>query len=112
MRISDWSSDVCSSDLEVDDPAHLEPVRVDQVELLGDPRAREARELRRDRFLARGKEQAIVGTKAQFGGQRVHLVRPMILGDRPTPLAALARRIAQAGEIGRASGRERVCQYV
>src|SRR3546814_3332282 len=51
MRISDWSSDVCSSDL---------------------------------------------GAEAEFGGKRVHLFRPMVLGDRAAPLATLARRIAEA----------------
>src|SRR3546814_3301293 len=68
MRISDWSSDVCSSDLfalrhregvvaeidlagflvglehrEVDDPAHFEFVGIDQIELFGDARSEESR---------------------------------------------------------------------
>src|SRR3546814_14966437 len=44
MRISDWSSDVCSSDLEVPDPfsAHLswhvpQPLSLDLLELASDP---------------------------------------------------------------------------
>src|SRR3546814_9194965 len=125
MRISDWSSDMCSSDLvlglqrfelalrhrkrvvtevdlagvlvglehrEIDDPTHGEPVRVDQVELLGDAGARQSRELRGDRFLAGGKEQPVVGAETQFGGQRVHLLRAVLLCDRPAPFPALARR--------------------
>src|SRR3546814_1900823 len=64
MRISDWSSDVCSSDLTVENPAQPWPERAGRT---GWPQgARPARTARRHRL----------------------------------------------GEIGRASCRERVCQYV
>src|SRR3546814_5807681 len=67
MRISDWSSDVCSSDLRF---AQLLALAAD--------------------------------VHADLGTQRV-------LGDhRPD----LSHRGAQVDEIGRASCRERVCQYV
>src|SRR3546814_8525945 len=68
----------------VDDPAHFELVRIDEVELLGDARARQPCELRSERFLARGEEQAVVGAEAEFGGKRVHLFRPMVLGEDRT----------------------------
>src|SRR3546814_16667597 len=74
MRISDWSSDVCSSDLEV-------PERTDDDGLDGD-----AHEQAHDED-AHGGEQH--GRPAVGPGQRVGAV-----------------------EIGRASCRERVCQYV
>src|SRR3546814_6208998 len=70
MRISDWSSDVCSSDLL--DPELLVEITQDVLVM---------------RF---GKE-----------GENV-------LGDRRPD----AVDVGQFGEIGRASCRERVCQYV
>src|SRR3546814_7418692 len=60
MRISDWSSDVCSSDLQI-------------VQL--------------------------------FGGDAPAVIAPQ-------PLPRLIEQVTRAEEIGRASCRERVCQYV
>src|SRR3546814_5927407 len=68
MRISDWSSDVCSSDLQRD---MVEPQRRKQ----------------------RGKRRALGGQQRQ----RHIVVAAALRGGR---------------EIGRASCRERVCQYV
>src|SRR3546814_10706419 len=74
MRISDWSSDVCSSDLgQGDAAALLFALIVEQAEL--------------DLF--------------------------RILGEqREVHAAAVEGRTERIGEIGRASCRERVCQYV
>src|SRR3546814_3691260 len=85
MRISDWSSDVCSSDLGGD-----------ALDVL-------LRHARR-----RLVEQQQLGLQRQGGG------------DLQGPLAAVrqlaGRRLGKGGEadleIGRASCRERVCQYV
>src|SRR3546814_15065874 len=90
MRISDWSSDVCSSDLSIE---ALEQVRLLtnletdtqkllQVILIGQPELRE--------LLARDDLRQL----AQRITARFHLV----------PLD-------EAGKLGRASCRERVCQY-
>src|SRR3546814_4892331 len=84
MRISDWSSDVCSSDL-----AAIRTVDI------GD---------------------ADVGV----GGKRRVLKRAGVLLDRLGRLAAHAIHVAEGEaelvqawvQIGRASCRERVCQYV
>src|SRR3546814_9828667 len=80
MRISDWSSDVCSSDLLTD---------TERRALFGVPTARE------------------------------DLARHYMLSARDLALVAARRgdtnRIGfavQLAEIGRASCRERVCQYV
>src|SRR3546814_5393410 len=73
MRISDWSSDVCSSDLDI---LALLDVRALQAD---DERDREVH------FLGRGDDA---------------------LGDD------IALHDAAKDEIGRASCRERVCQYV
>src|SRR3546814_6071583 len=63
MRISDWSSDVCSSDLTLDELHHLVDLRIGVIERLH-----------------------MIGRLAHLAGQR--------------------------RQIGRASCRERVCQYV
>src|SRR3546814_1584323 len=78
MRISDWSSDVCSSDLS--------GTRVPGY------------------GLQHGKLEAQWGYGSQHDGEhyRVHLCEPCFF----RVLSGLRR------EIGRASWRERVCQYV
>src|SRR3546814_9285165 len=80
MRISDWSSDVCSSDLEF-------------LELL---------EVGFDSMLHDAEDVA-------------HLLGPVlvVVGDLEVDVRpVLARRSERDGEIGRASCRDRVCQYV
>src|SRR3546814_3245125 len=78
LRISDWSSDVCSSDLL----AIARPV--DRAAHIGLQRAPDAKAMRVP-------EHAAVGFLLQV--EQVHLA-------------------AELAEIGRASCRERVCQYV
>src|SRR3546814_3303123 len=80
MRISDWSSDVCSSDLAAD--------AVERV-------------LQRERVDDRGQHAHVVGRGA------LHAAR----GGR-NAAEDVAATHHQADEIGRASCRERVCQYV
>src|SRR3546814_2637089 len=82
MRISDWSSDVCSSDLL--EGEHL-PFARDECFDLGQWRAR---------------------TNCEDKLGRV------IVDDAQQPGRAEDRGIARRAEIGRASCRERVCQYV
>src|SRR3546814_16179583 len=98
MRISDWSSDVCSSDLQLPD-------------MLEDPphaRAASGRITRDDELLGRVRAafavdpQALLDLQRAFGG-----------ADLPERPAAHAQQRAQlVGTIGRASCRERVCPYV
>ncbi len=83
---------------EIDDPAEAERALLDQVELLGDAGPGEAGELGRLGFLAGGEENAVVGAKAHRVGERVHAFGAVVLGDRAAPFAALAGRIAEAGE--------------
>src|SRR3546814_9996428 len=88
MRISDWSSDVCSSDLLADEDvagAHL-GTDADDAALVevGEQVGAHVREVPGDLLLA------------ELGVAGIHLV-----------LLDVDRR-----EIGRASCRERVCQYV
>src|SRR3546814_1504104 len=58
MRISDWSSDVCSSDL-IDDPAELEDVLLADVELVADADAGLAGQLGGRQLLVAGKEDRV-----------------------------------------------------
>src|SRR3546814_4904807 len=87
MRISDWSSDVCSSDLEAIRPTDLFRRPQDVARALDDDHRR-LYELIWKRTVACEMESAVLDQMA------VDITSP----DRQ--------------EIGRASCRERVCQYV
>src|SRR3546814_16083979 len=97
MRISDWSSDVCSSDLDMDRPR---------------PRAHPFDPLPREPDLAAVRDRLVlVGVEEEFpvignGGDAPDFGFRDFVG--PPPPAALVPR----EEIGRASCRERVCHYV
>src|SRR3546814_9298353 len=83
LRISDWSSDVCSSDL------HVAPIQ--DVEA--------------------GDGENDEGDGGQPMGEAIQPVEP---GDAPAARALFDADTAPQGEeqCGRASCRERVCQYV
>src|SRR3546814_12332393 len=89
MRISDWSSDVCSSDLDVaQQPARQHPAS--------------------ERAVARLAQQRIVERLGFMPVRRCPVVPVgMDLGE----YRLQAHRAARV-KIGRASCRERVCQYV
>src|SRR3546814_16048293 len=114
MRISDWSSDVCSSDL-AERALHAallrnprEAVSKERLAAIADPDAIENYRVVlgfRDRLLdAATLEDAYLGLFLDPDGVRV----PPLFVDQ------LAHVIARAllEEIGRASCRERVCHYV
>src|SRR3546814_3762535 len=92
MRISDWSSDVCSSDL----------VRI--------------------RRLGRRREQGVRGLRATAGAEGQPLVADgdLLVEHRPGQVAGEVGHVGadrivvttHVTQIGRASCRERVCQYV
>src|SRR3546814_1611736 len=86
MRISDWSSDVCSSDLLAKCLQHRALDRSDQ------PRLRDVRV---------GEAQRVAQVVA------VDRRKPSIRSD-----GAADRGGRRGRELGSASGRERVCQYV
>src|SRR3546814_3470710 len=117
MRISDWSSDVCSSDLD----GGLLPRR----RLVEDDQDR--RGLPGDDALAVAPLAVAFEDGKAVGKARRHLLveeaRPLGRGDRRAAGALGAEVELQPGhgegavaagrlEIGRASCRERVCQYV
>src|SRR3546814_1943127 len=96
MRISDWSSDVCSSDLfqavEVKDPLRTKQLRVGLTQL--------------------GEEGAIQVFRPEVAGGS------LLLGAvGQLQFEVVAHRLkteygVEARQLGRASCRERVCQYV
>src|SRR3546814_21148547 len=104
MRISDWSSDVCSSDLGLD-PGDVVDVDVERA-LDG-----------RDRLLVE-----IGADRRQRGGMVRHFARRDaaeidVGGARPGRLVGKAGNVTgiiveMGDQIGRAASRERVCQYV
>src|SRR3546814_17407413 len=104
MRISDWSSDVCSSDLTVNflERLHVLSERYvrKHLEPLGrDERANEEHRQMLDAWLARDSDRLRALTVAH--------IQKTLDDLRQQLVAACACR-----KIGRTSCRERVCQYV
>src|SRR3546814_4841847 len=134
MRISDWSSDVCSSDLEPKPIGHMIEIRNIAEEMLGRGHDYRARVIQNFEEKASAETAALlevpVGTKI-FHSIIVHHEAefPIQLEERfvlaaaapdygtldftqLTPNEYLTRTAPPGREIGRASCRERVWQYV
>src|SRR3546814_8252061 len=97
MRISDWSSDVCSSDLARRSDAL--PVYARLVELCPEDAVHwgnYATVLRQDGQLAEAERAVDASLRLDPGNAEQWINRGLL----------------QFHEIGRSSGRERVCQYV
>src|SRR3546814_11997542 len=106
MRISDWSSDVCSSDLGyLVEAAELEP-RAHQLQRLLHPRLDDADQKgARDLLRVRG---------VVFADLR-HVDQLALVGRRGDAVAVKrlhALGVNERRQVGRASWWERVCQYV
>src|SRR3546814_4901550 len=99
MRISDWSSDVCSSDLYGINPKTVQKWR--QRSSVED--APMGPKQRRSTVLSPEEEALIVAF-------RKHTLLP--LDDCLYALQATIPHLTRSSQIGRASCRERVCQYV
>src|SRR3546814_12054042 len=110
MRISDWSSDVCSSDL----------VEVDTLQWNGGLVANEvnlkSKDLRTASMIHTGTDQrfaqqtaATEALRGRVGDIDQYNIKGTTNVNFDTGQAVLSE---QAKEIGRASCRERVCQYV
>src|SRR3546814_17825575 len=102
MRISDWSSDVCSSDLLIDiDVEYLRCTAIAECVALVIAVA-----ALRLQVPSIAHERVHLLIAIECGGPAVESAQRDILGNvRGIPGLELAAR-----EIGRASGRERVCQ--
>src|SRR3546814_19351158 len=103
MRISDWSSDVCSSDLLT------QRIRIGQRrrhdDLADDLNANEAQPLAHERLLELQLDTLPDTIRTVVIGARVDEDGALIAQQRQVPSRARP-------EIGGASGRERVCKYV
>src|SRR3546814_7787427 len=104
-RISDWSSDVCSSDLRQRDL----PMQGEEVLLFADTFNRyfEPDNLRDAETVLRRAGFAAVEALPADGG-----ARPLCCGRRFLAAGLVEEAKAAMRQIGRGSGRERVCQYV
>src|SRR3546814_7510248 len=115
MRISDWSSDVCSSDLFTGS-GYIQTIVSDEVRAFAQ-RYREVPELPVDLALrVRFNPQL---NKSWFGAIMQVINNVTMLSIVLTGAALIRERehgtvehLLVMPEIGRASGRERVCQYV
>src|SRR3546814_6776561 len=95
MRISDWSSDVCSSDL------------------ITGWRERSELRLESSDFAALSKLTGELLTDLKMGGMDFAIATPTRKASEDTLLKeAVSAFKARAQQIGRASCRERVCKYV
>src|SRR3546814_11914574 len=106
MRISDWSSDVCSSDLQQLDEAGRSDAAVFQTTLryvdIGDDSQADSGQ---DHGLVHGDVYTIEVSSANRWLGKAHQ-------DVQALKDHLASRSSVNVKIGRASCRERVCQYV
>src|SRR3546814_14826149 len=109
MRISDWSSDVCSSDRRSARRAGTASCRACSAEILATFRARVRALIRR--LFAGTEPQPPEPALWDDVRRRARWVAALD-ADRDARLQALAARFLRDKEIGRASCRERVCQYV
>src|SRR3546814_5315439 len=111
MRISDWSSDVCSSDLVVS--LRLAAQSIDQNKgfgrntLLDEDIADQHAHNFRAQLLVNPTDALEVLVSANYSKVDDHSSQDVIVGRANSALVQLGVR-----QIGRASCRERVCQYV
>src|SRR3546814_18179701 len=108
MRISDWSSDVCSSDLtSIINEKHYARL----TGLLDDARAKGARvvSVGRDRENAPTRAHTLSPSVVLDTTDDMTIMREEIFGPI---LPILPYRKVEEAKIGRASCRARVCQYV
>src|SRR3546814_13108209 len=113
MRISDWSSDVCSSDLKAD-LAAVVPAEGGGELAVSDGDAVEALQ---EIDMEEGAAELAVGDALEPDVLLAlrHLADAVVLDPAQGLAGDLARRVLLARldeEIGRASCRARVCQYV
>src|SRR3546814_3299238 len=116
MRISDWSSDVCSSDLDAHGLVHrgheeqCDMRRAEKLEILHDS------EVAMFSGVARDSRRLVIGCSLLLPALGVNAVGAVEIERKIPREVLLARRFQKCGaqlvEIGRASCRERVCQYV
>src|SRR3546814_15536926 len=113
MRISDWSSDVCSSDLVAADLAHGHPRDAEGLERLADVLPLVRLDDRGDQLHASAPSEtgALVDSVDPVRRLRRPAVPTKSYADSPCSATSMPS-ISSSSAIGRASCRERVCPYV
>src|SRR3546814_17150211 len=106
MRISDWSSDVCSSDL-----AGVDPLAERDAAYGGGSGRQDAGADRGPQFDDGDSDRSRAAFYRQGCG-RDREWRPDVALDAGSPGDRRRAVVAGSNEIGRESGRERGCQYV
>src|SRR3546814_4727321 len=100
MRISDWSSDVCSSDLHVDAYGSMMPLN--QVASISVPEPRMISVQVWDRSMSKAVERAIrdsgLGLNPQSDGQLIRVPLPDLSQERRAELVKVASKYARSEE--------------
>src|SRR3546814_16112095 len=118
MRISDWSSDVCSSDLHHADVRDLIVASRTADETASKPDPLMLRELlaleglRAEQALMIGDTEYDVAMAAAIDMPAIGVICGVHAPQRLKQAGACSLLERVADQIGRAAGRERVCQYV
>src|SRR3546814_8233005 len=119
MRISDWSSDVCSSDLDLAEIAAFLPrTAVREFPCHVGERLRALQDSRQCRLRPRLGLRRRLRIGRIGGEEDVGALIKILAAEAPKIVLVVAPAGHLVGlrcpdlEIGRASGRERVCQYV
>src|SRR3546814_11358037 len=108
MRISDWSSDVCSSDLQANRDFPDIVKQYGQVQTISGSLA-PARTVLLEQLREQYPQHAVRFTEASFNAGQIDLNQYELRNDQD--LQRRPRRQQEPNQIGRASCRERVCQY-
>src|SRR3546814_11836027 len=103
MRISDWSSDVCSSDLLEAAGGKFADLRKAEFAMGGEPVALEGQA-----FRVQVVEHVVEILQAEMRQQEL-VMQARAPAHRPAGIGLVPESRPQ--EIGRATGRERVCNY-
>src|SRR3546814_7628094 len=113
MRISDWSSDVCSSDLDEDDPPEFVMVMPKTADGWLEQMAMDAARVELVRAIAKarhGDRLRIYVPHTEQGDPIYVHAKTAIVDDRLIRVGSA--NLNHRSTIGRASCRDRVCQYV
>src|SRR3546814_12004253 len=118
MRISDWSSDVCSSDLLFDTKSNIRRIFSAQAKFIIMPPHRLSRPSPyvSSLTLLRGAKSLVLVATLVLAGCATNPSKQLAEGNSSHNIARdnylSLTQSDPLGEIGRASCRERVCQYV
>src|SRR3546814_18837697 len=106
MRMSDWSSDVCASDLLLDPVARQRPAGMERIAVAAERMPRDRQE---DALLVLPDVRHLVDEQPLVGQRRIGEI---VAIERASGVEMDAARGRHDDEIGRVSCRESVSKYV